>query len=99
MEFRFKLALQLGMCVSELSNRMTAAEESAWVAYYRTNPFGDERADMRSAQISQLLFNTNAKKQDRKKLTDFMPFHRKQIKEQPDVSNNIRQFFSKFKKD
>jgi hypothetical protein len=56
---------------------MTAAEETMWIAYYRAAPFGDDRADLRSAQIAQILWNSNAKKGDAREITDFLPFHKK----------------------
>ena len=62
----------MGMPVSELSERLTTAEEAYWIALYRTDPWGDQRADMRSALIAQLIHNTHAKKP--RKMQDFMLF-------------------------
>jgi len=84
------------MTVAALSENMTAAEEAMWICVYRTDPWGDERADMRSAQISQILYNTNVKKEDRKKLTDFLPFYRKPAKPKDEnVNQSIRNIFGK----
>lgn len=66
------LALQLGMTVAELSERLTASEEAHWIALYRQDPWGEQRGDMRSALIAQLIYNTNSKKP--KKMQDFMLF-------------------------
>jgi hypothetical protein len=75
---------------------MMAAEEALMMAYYREDPWGDHRADIRSAQISQILWNANcSKKEKAKKLVDFLPFYRKKPKEDPDVGTSIKSAFSK----
>ena len=96
MEFRFKLALQLGMTVADLSDRLTAAEEAHWIAYYRINPFGDERADVRSAQICQLLYNIHAPKGKKSEVADFMPYRKKKPAQTTaqDIRNNFESFIT-----
>ncbi|MDB4312009.1 DUF4035 domain-containing protein [bacterium] len=90
----------MGKTVAELSHELTALEENHWLAYHKRNPFGDERADLRSAQIAQILFNVNVKKEKAKKVTDFMPFHRKKTKKDPNIGDSVRQAFSRLiKKD
>ena len=83
------------MTVAALSETMTAAEEASWICLYRKEPWGDDRRDMGDAQIAQILYNTNVKKEDRKKLTDFLPFYRKPVKKDPDVNTSIRNIFGK----
>lgn len=63
------------MTVRELERRMPSAELTEWMAFYTIDPFGDQRADMRSAIISSTLANCHRDK-DRKafQYTDFMPF-------------------------
>ena len=78
---------------------MSAAEETHWIAYAQDEPFAATRIDAHLAQIAQLLFNTQVKKQDRRSLTDFMLFYRKPVKAQDDVDGGVRSFFSSFKKD
>ena len=63
------------MTVAALSEQLTAAEEAHWIALYRQDPWGEQRGDMRSALISQLIHNSNSKKP--KKLEDFMLFGNK----------------------
>ena len=72
---------------------MSAAEETHWQAYAQDEPFAATRIDAHLAQIAQLLFNTQVKKQDRRSLTDFMLFYRKPVKAQDDVDDNIRSMF------
>lgn len=74
---------------------MTAAEETMWMAYYREQPFGDYRADVRSGQIAQLLHNSNVKKKDMKPLDEFILF---KPKPKPKVVTQAREVFAKFKK-
>lgn len=60
------------MTVAALSEQLTAAEEAHWIALYRQDPWGEQRDDMRSALVAQLIHNSNSKKA--KKLEDFMLF-------------------------
>lgn len=77
---------------------MTALEETHWLAYYKRNPFSEDRADLRSAQIATILYNTNAPKNKAKKITDFMPYHRKKIKSDPKIGDSLKNAFSKLVK-
>jgi len=77
---------------------MTAAEETMWFAYHQDHPIGPDRIEAHLAQIAQLLFNVNAKKQDRRKLTDFILFYRKQVKAPEDSADSIGTFFDSWKK-
>ena len=87
------------MTVADLSHSLTAAEETHWIAFYRAQPFHDERVDVGLAQIAQILWNSNVgKKGKARKLTDFLPWHRKSVKKDPDVSSTVRSMFSKFTK-
>lgn len=84
------------MTVTAMMREMSALEETYWVALYQLDPWGEHRADIRSAQIAQLLFNQNVKPDKRRKLTDFMPFWRKRVTvEDPDeVSSKLKDRFS-----
>lgn len=50
------------MTVRELLTRMDSKEISEWMAYYRLEPFGEERADLRSGIIASILANVHRKK-------------------------------------
>ena len=51
-------------------------ELSEWLAFYSLEPFGEERADLRSAQICAVNANLHGGKRSKKyKIADFMPFH------------------------
>lgn len=46
-----------------------------WMAYYSLEPFGEERADLRSAIVAATIANCMGGKKGRKyKPKDFMPF-------------------------
>ena len=49
--FAFRLALMLGMTVSELGARMSSSEFAEWMAYDRLEPFGELRADYRNGLL------------------------------------------------
>ena len=50
----FKLALQLGKTVNELSNELSNDELIEWIAYDRLDPFGNYRMDAQFAQVLKL---------------------------------------------
>lgn len=88
------------MSVHALMRDMSALEETYWLALYRAEPWGDLRADYRSAQIAQLLFNQNVKRDQRRQLSDFMPFFRKKATVDENVGDKLKDRFSKLiKKD
>lgn len=53
---------------------------SEWAAYYKLEPFGEERGDLRSAIIAATVANANRdpKKSKPAKVEDFMPKFEKQ---------------------
>ena len=84
---------------------MTSSEFSEWIAFYNIHPFGDERDDMRIAQLCSLIFNiTRSKKQTATKITDWM-FNFEQP-DKPDATQEsnlmyaetLKQIFSRDKK-
>ena len=95
------MALQLGKTVHELVHGFTgpllALEEITWIAYHQADPWGDDRADLRSAQISQLIHNSNVKKENVKPVTDFMPYYRKPVKKDPNIDQSILAAFAQLK--
>jgi hypothetical protein len=70
-----RLALGLGMTVSELRVRMPRRELTEWMAYYQMEPFGERRADVRSAIVAAILANANREKDQKPyKVKDFVLF-------------------------
>jgi hypothetical protein len=87
------LALQLGMTVSELTERLTSAEEAHWIALYRRDPWGEQRGDLRNALLAQLFHNANSKKP--KKMEDFLLFGGKRKEAVGDSPDQIRKNFER----
>ncbi len=55
---------------------MTSREFAEWEAYYELEPFGEERADIRSAIVASTVANANRNPKARAKpfeVDDFMP--------------------------
>ena len=53
---------------------MSSMEFVEWQAFFSLAPFGDDRADIRSAMICKTLADVNTPKgQTRMRLADFMP--------------------------
>jgi hypothetical protein len=63
------------MTRGELLHRMSASELAYWAAYFDQEPWGEERADLRSAIVASTIANVNRGK-GRKPFRprDFMPF-------------------------
>lgn len=62
------------MSVREAQLKITSAEFSEWIAYHNIEPFGEERADIRSAIIALTIANVNrTSRQPPLKIKDFMP--------------------------
>lgn len=58
------------MTVKELLDRIDSSELTEWIAFYDLEPFGDERADIRSAIVASTTANVWGAKT---KLSDFIP--------------------------
>jgi hypothetical protein len=99
LSFRFDLALELGIPVGELSDRMTALEETYWHAHCADKPLPTQQLVMHIAQVSQYIQMVNAKREDRGKLTDFLLFFKKRQTPQKNVDQEILNVFGKLKQD
>lgn len=81
------------MTVGRLLREMTVKEFAYWQVHYREDPFGEDRADLRQAQVAAILANSNRdpKKQDKPfGVIEFMPYakrrqeaEKREIEEQP----------------
>jgi hypothetical protein len=45
------------MTVAELLQRISSRELSEWMAYYRLEPFGDERGDLQAGIVASAVYN------------------------------------------
>jgi len=82
------------MTVAECQKRMSVQEFFEWVAFYQLEPWGEVRADYRSAIVSTILANSNrAKNTPPFKPLDFMPFvHKKEKMSQQDIKSTLTVF-------
>jgi hypothetical protein len=63
------------MTVRELLSKLGSDELSEWMAFYQLEPFGDFRADYRSALATSTFANAHRQKDSPPfKPEDFMPF-------------------------
>lgn len=79
----FRLALAMGRTVGELLDTCSYPELLKWGKYYQREPFGEWRADVRSAQIVQMLANINRdpkRRQEPFQIKDFLLFEREKPK-------------------
>ncbi len=71
------MALALGKTVGELSEELSDAEFQEWMSFYRMEPFGEDRADLRAGIIAATIVNVQRGKKGRPvKPTDFMPYQK-----------------------
>lgn len=73
--FAFRLCLELGYPHPDvLLSQITSRQFGEWMAYYNVEPFGDNRADLRSGILASVFANIYRKK-GAKQYTpaDFMP--------------------------
>lgn len=62
--------------------QMTWEQFSGWMRYYQEEPFGEERADLRSGIVASVIANVNRddkKKPKPFKPSDFMPYSRDRV--------------------
>lgn len=87
--------MELGIPVGELSTRMTALEETYWIAKCGSKPFPSQRIETMLSMLCQIVFNSNVTKpQNAKKLSDFMLW-RKKPKPVGDDQQTIRANFER----
>jgi len=73
---------------------LTARQVAEWAAYYRIEPWGEERGDYRAAIISSTVYNMQRGKKS-KPLTpkDFMPKFGRDVGRS--LASKVRQTFSR----
>ncbi len=66
--------------------KMTSRQLAEWIAYYRMEPWGEDRADLRSGIVASTMANINRKKGASPfKPEDFMPRFDKKKETVPDT--------------
>lgn len=72
--------------------RMSSQELTDWQAYAAIEPFGEERADMRSALIASVLANVHRDPKKRPQpftIDDFMLFTEERELTQDEIANKV----------
>ena len=99
MQFAHRLALAMGeVNVEEMLAKISYRQFLRWMAFNRLSPFGDERADLRSAIVACTVANARPRKRGSRsfKPADFMPFRKKRSGK--DSWNLLKSFFGITKK-
>lgn len=95
----FRLALQLGRTVNELTSTLDAAELVEWMAFYRLDPWGGYRTDLAAATIAATMANIKrAPNQTAYSTDDFIPYQR--VPESIDhaaISAGVKSLFASLK--
>lgn len=72
---------------------MSSYEFSEWMAYYKIDPFGEDRADFRNAIMCVLFGNAHKKKGARRfRIADFMPKWEKVVQTAKDMQKTLFAF-------
>ena len=66
----------MGMSVKRLLSEFDSHELGEWMAYYRIEPWGEERADIRAAIVARTVASQWAK--EIPELESFMPFRERE---------------------
>lgn len=94
--FYFRLALALGMTVGELLGRASGRELTEWTAYYKLEPFGEERADVRAGVVASVIANVHRGKNRPFRPTDFMVFRDPAVvraEQEREAERDLERFF------
>ena len=59
--------------MGELLTVISSDELTEWAAYYKLEPFGEYRQDLRAAIVSSTVWNVQADKKHKLTIDDFMP--------------------------
>lgn len=76
----------MAQCQKEISSY----EYTEWLAYYQIEPFGEERADLRSAILCTLVASVFASKGYKPKVSDFMPDFEKAVNRRSQSAEEIQ---------
>ncbi len=90
--FKHRLALELGMTVAELNQRMGHAELINWMAYSRIEPFGYQMQNYRAGMVCAAIQNCFTAKGKERRPTDFMP--KSKVDDKQEVTQDALRVFS-----
>lgn len=74
-----------------LLRRLTSRQFAEWMEYYQLEPFGEDRADLRSAIVACVMSNRwRGKNEPPSKPADFMPFGRAKEQTPDEIKQQLR---------
>lgn len=96
--FAHRLALALGEWdVDGLLDRMSARQFAEWAAFYVQDPWGERRADLRSALSASALANLWRSAKSRPVVPlDFMPYEPKPPIAEDEIERKIETFMMRY---
>lgn len=80
--------------VAEAKRRCTMREFVQWQAYYRLEPFGEERADLRNAIVACVIANAHRGKGRSFRVRDFMPTFDRRPQQTPQEMETVFRAFA-----
>lgn len=78
---------------------MLPSELGMWIALYRLDPWGEQRADLRMGISASVLANVNRDSKQRAqpyRAIDFMPYVDRQASDPKELSRQLRAAFTPF---
>lgn len=98
-----RLALSMGEPdLDAFAARITSGQLTEWQAYFAEEPWGEERADLRSGILASTIANWSGKvlREGEKPMTprDFMPYHRREPERPESLWARITQTFKRMGK-
>lgn len=76
---------------NHLLRGLTSRQFAEWIEYYGLEPFGEERADLRSAIVACTMANGwRGKGQSPSRPLDFMPYARKREQTPDEIKRELR---------
>ena len=80
---------------------MTSGQFTEWQAYFAEDPWGEERADLRSGILASLFAEAHrdaAKRPEPFRPVDFMPYHRREPERPENLWARLMQTFNRMGK-
>ena len=87
--------MALGKTVRQLLDEMGSDELTEWAAFYRIDPWGDQRADLRQAIAASAAVNIHMPKGKSVNPEQFMPYVPKREQTAEEMVQAIKQAFKR----
>ena len=94
---QFALCLALG-CLhpDQLMSQLTSRQYTEWLQYYKCEPWGDQRADLRAGIISAAQWERHRTRGEEPKTpADFMPFTQQKKQSPDEIKATLRRILNR----